>query len=314
MQVGVGLMGIRYSGDLTFGENEFSRYYPGGSIAAQFAGKGWLHPGVQVSFGSFTEQADRGNVEFPRGIEPTLFVQTSFFAADFRFQVDLLRRRRFHPFLAAGAGIFFFTPRDAEGNFLGENIFTRPDGESYNTNVFSFPLSAGVMAKLNPVLSLSADYSWRPTTSDYLDNIGSLGRQKGKDRLHGARVCIHINLIPPDRITTPQPLAQALHSAPAPTPALQAQADTAFSNGRNIGTLSKRDWIAIENRALRDRDFLYYPVRGYEKLFDLCRYFHIRPATLRQLNFMVNDELETGAMLRMPNMGIELPPEGVPSL
>ena len=45
---------------------------------------------------------------------------------------------------------------------------------AYNTTIASFPLTAGFQVRINDVISVSADYTHRFTSTDYLDNIGLL--------------------------------------------------------------------------------------------------------------------------------------------
>ncbi|MEO1450956.1 MAG: hypothetical protein AAFV07_15610, partial [Bacteroidota bacterium] len=124
LQVGLGLTGFSYAGDLTIGEEDFRRAYPGGTLSLQFLGKRPLQLQVQVGFGRVLEQQDKPNLFVPSEVNPNTFFQTSLFFTELRLRYRFFHRKRIQPFIGIGGGMLFFTPRDVEGNFLSENIFT----------------------------------------------------------------------------------------------------------------------------------------------------------------------------------------------
>ena len=194
LQIGLGMVGHSYIGDLTEKEVGLMRFYPGGNISLQFNGKKPLKFQLNAGYGQFTEQSDAGKQIEIDGVIPNNYVQTSFFYTELRLKFFFRNRKRIRPYLSAGAGMFSFQPEDELGNFLGENIFTRLPEEIYGSTVASFPLTAGVQGRLNKMLSLGLDYTWRLTTTDYLDNIGLLGSKKGNDAMHAIQASLYFTL------------------------------------------------------------------------------------------------------------------------
>ncbi|GAB4427453.1 MAG: hypothetical protein OHK0039_45790 [Bacteroidia bacterium] len=194
LQIGLGLAGYAYTGDLTYGETDFVRAYPGGNISVQFDGSKALQIQLNAGYGRFVEQLDGPAADPVDGIAPNTFVETSFFYTDLRLRLRFFRAYPLQPYLSAGMGMLFFTPRDAQGNFLGENIFTRYLDETYGTTVPVFPLTVGLRYRFNALLQLGAGYTYRVVQTDYLDNIGRLGQQPGNDALHAAEIALYIRL------------------------------------------------------------------------------------------------------------------------
>ena len=326
LQVGIGLMGASYIGDLTEESIYLRRIYPGGNIAIQFDGKAFLQPQFNVGFGKFAEQSDFLLPEATPEATPNRFVETSFFYTDLRMRGRFFRRRAIQPVLGAGVGLVFFNPKDAEGNSLGENIFPRLPDETYNTTVPSFSGSAGLVGRINDLLSISLEYTFRYTGTDYLDNIGMLGSRNGNDRLQHLTVGLFFTLRPripakedvpapedtPPVITAAEPVLPAnvdppvkkeihgLNVDPAPGP---GQPNLPRIQAQQVG----KDWLAIEQAALLQKKYVYYPVRAGDDLDFLVAYFHVRRQTIHRLNYLVSEEIEPGMILRLPDMGVAFP-------
>jgi LysM repeat protein len=199
LKVGMSMSGSMYIGDLTDDETMFHRIYPGANISLQSEGYRNLRGQLNAGFGRFSEQYDNTPPELPKGIFPVNFVETSFFYGDLRLKYRLFKRRSIQPFMSAGAGFLIFTPQDENGKFLSDAILTRPEGEFYNTAVPQLPVSFGVQARITPLMWLGAEYTYRYVPTDYLDNIGQLGRRPGNDQLHQVMVSLYFNLAEPGR-------------------------------------------------------------------------------------------------------------------
>lgn len=196
LRLGMGFSGYSYLGDLVEQAPRVVRGYPGASLSVQFDGQKRIQMQVNGGFGRFTEQNDLVRTHAVTEVIPNDFVQTSFFYTDLRLRLRFLRRSAIQPYVSAGAGLLFFNPRDAAGNFLGENIFTRKDNENYSTIVAGFPTTVGVEARMSKQLGLSLEYTYRFTSSDYLDNIGELGTKKGNDAIQSLQLSVLISLAP----------------------------------------------------------------------------------------------------------------------
>lgn len=193
------MSGSMYIGDLTDDETMFHRIYPGANISLQSEGYRNLRAQLNAGFGRFSEQYDTEPPELPKGIFPVNFVETSFFYGDLRLKYRFFKRKQIQPFISAGAGFLIFSPRDASGKFLSDAILTRPEGEFYNTAVPQLPMTAGVQARITPIMWLGAEYTYRYVPTDYLDNIGQLGRRPGNDQLHQVMVSLYINMSAPEQ-------------------------------------------------------------------------------------------------------------------
>ncbi|GAB4427460.1 MAG: hypothetical protein OHK0039_45800 [Bacteroidia bacterium] len=189
LQVGLGLTGSTYTGEFTEQGSALSRVYPGGHISLQSQDSAALKVELTGGFGRFADQYDLGK---PGGSDLT-FIETQFYYGDLRLRYRFLPRRRVQPYLAAGAGLIVFTPRDADGRRLD-----RPsDTLSYNNVIPQLPLGAGVRVRLTPIVGLGLEYTYRFVPSDYLDHIVDPAR-KGFDALHAVQLMILFTLTPPE--------------------------------------------------------------------------------------------------------------------
>ncbi len=221
LRIGLGITANAYRGDLTQEPDNLWRAEPGANFSVDIDKQKPLRTQLNFGFGWFSEQADSPLPPAPEGIVPNTFVRTSFFYTDLKLQYRFLRRLPFQPYLATGLGLFSFQPRDEQGNFLGENIFSRLPGEEYATLLASIPLSAGVEWKISPHLALGCEYTLRLTGSDYLDNIALLGERDGNDHLHNLQLKLIFHIRPEAK--TPLPMLLTEEPQPLPTPVLKPQ-------------------------------------------------------------------------------------------
>lgn len=194
LRIGMGFTGNAYRGDLTSETGSIWRAEPGANFTVDLDNDKPLRIQLNLGFAGFTEQADGPLPMAPEGVAPNQFVRTTFFYTDLRVQYRFLLNAPIQPYFSIGAGLFSFQPRDAAGNFLGENIFSRLPGEEYLTLIGSLPLSVGLEYKLNRSIGLGLEYTYRMTGSDYLDNIGQLGTASGNDQLHGLQLKLFMTL------------------------------------------------------------------------------------------------------------------------
>lgn len=194
LRLGLGLFGAALTGDINNNGEEFYRFYPGVNVSLQFANKKLISPQLMAGFGKFVAQnRDLGEVE---GISPNTFVETPFFFADVRIKARFLRQKGFQPYVSAGLGLLGYTPKDPDGNPLLDNFSTRKETETYGSVTASFPLSVGFEITMSPILTLGTEYTYRPTASDYLDNIAELGTRSGNDRINTFSLNLFITFDP----------------------------------------------------------------------------------------------------------------------
>ncbi|MCZ2355801.1 MAG: hypothetical protein LC115_03760 [Bacteroidia bacterium] len=187
LKFGLGFLGITYNGDLNANEEYWHRFYPGGNLSLQFNSVRRLSPQLNIGFSKIIAQ-DRSL--FQNGQKSNNYVETPFFWGNVLVKYRFYKTGRVRPHIAAGIGILGFNPKDIEGNNLASNQQTREPGETYSTTVLFFPLNAGVELKLNSFVAIALDYYRFNTTTDYLDNVGKLGKKRGKDILQGLQFTV----------------------------------------------------------------------------------------------------------------------------
>jgi len=129
------------------------------------------------------------------GRDINTYVETSLFYIDGGAQVNLIRKRsKFRPTLGAGLGALIFIPKDINGEALSKKKSSRAPDETYGTLALTIPTSLGMEIILNPKLRFHLTYTYRMTTTDYIDNIGELGQKSGFDQLHGFKFGVNLTL------------------------------------------------------------------------------------------------------------------------
>ncbi len=193
-RLGLGMLGWLYTGDLTVDESEYLRMYPGANVYLQFANHRPFRFRANAGFGKIVEQVDRPLVSFESERIPNTYFETNLFYIDLRLMRYFLRDKKVKPFLGFGPSLFFFNPKDQDGNFLIDNIFTRQQGEEFPTTTFVWPATLGLSLAVNDRLSVNVDYTYRLNMSDYVDNIGLLGDNPGRDQVHAFQVSMDLDI------------------------------------------------------------------------------------------------------------------------
>ncbi|MBS1755287.1 MAG: DUF6089 family protein [Ferruginibacter sp.] len=89
---------------------------------------------------------------------------------------------RFSPYLYAGIGYFSFNPQTKlNGKTVdlqplsteGQGFAEYPDRKIYKLNKFNFPFGVGVKYDLSPLIYLRAEFIYRMTNTDYLDDVST---------------------------------------------------------------------------------------------------------------------------------------------
>lgn len=194
LRLGVGMIGTAYSGDLNQENRVMTRFNPGMNISMQFANEKLISPQLNAAAGKFVAQ-NRDLLPVP-GYDVHKFVETTFFYIDLRMKVKFLKRKKVNPFTSIGLGLLNYTPKDGDGNALADNFESRDPSEAYSSMTAGFPLSLGTDFHLSHIVGLGLEYTYRPTSSDYLDNIGLLGTNDGNDKLHTFTVTFYLTFDP----------------------------------------------------------------------------------------------------------------------
>lgn len=196
LRLGVGLVGFLQQSDLTAGPDA-TPLGGGGMLLLESRGAGFIRPQLALFVGSSTAQyreLPQPNPLNANAPNPNTFVETQLAGGYLLLQGHLLRQRRIHPTLGAGVGILAFTPKDARGEELQDQLLTRTETETYGTTVLMVPLSVGVEAALVGRLHAQLRYQYWLTLTDYLDNVSELGTQQGNDALHSFQLILGIDL------------------------------------------------------------------------------------------------------------------------
>ena len=93
-----------------------------------------------------------------------------------------LRWSLMHSYVGLGLGLMNFSIEDETGRNLSEISDTRIDGEGYSTQAMYSPIQIGVNLFHSKKINILLEHSWNLTNTDYLDNIGYLGK-KGSDTI-----------------------------------------------------------------------------------------------------------------------------------
>lgn len=191
--VGIGLTGQQYLGDYT--EPGYFRAAAGINMTIEKVNRHPFDVTVKLGIGSFTEQFD--TLLTPTSVAQTNdnFIETRYYHGELNLRFRPFVYARWQPYLAAGAGLMFFSPRNAEGELLARRTRgTNP--ASFNTIIPQLPASIGCMYRINQFTQLGVQYTYRFIPTDYLDNYAVEEVETGFDALHSVAVSFHISLGP----------------------------------------------------------------------------------------------------------------------
>jgi len=179
-RIGIGYLANTYFGDLN-DQEKLHRFYPGVHISLGFETQKMFMPGFNIFVGKFLAQTR--NLPPVEGRQPNSFVKTPFVNASFSLKFRPLYKLPVSPFIGAGLGLLHFTPKNEQNQNLSSVLSTRLPGESYASNAINFPLNLGIDFKLSRNFSMGLQYFYVLTSTDYLDNIGKLGKKSGNDQM-----------------------------------------------------------------------------------------------------------------------------------
>lgn len=198
--IGVSLNALNYFGDLSpspsklstdlsftkpgFGISLFHRFGPRYTLMAQY-----MYGTIK---GSDAESAALGSPESqPRNIRNLSFsnsiheLSVLAYIDLFDNQATYISRVKWTPYLYVGGSLFYHNPQaiapktDLKGQPLpeaGQYVDLQPlktEGKSYSLIQFAIPFGAGARFRLNEVMDLWADFGFRYTFTDYLDDVSN---------------------------------------------------------------------------------------------------------------------------------------------
>lgn len=323
-QAGFSFSGISYTGDYSEGASSLSRVYPGANFSIQSSNPRPLKLQLNAGFGKFAEQYDTDSPNIPPGVEIPTFIETSFIYGDLRLRYHFFNNKNFQPYLSAGAGIMFFSPKDQDGKRLVRRTSTRLEGEDFNDIIPELPLSAGFYFHMTQQVWMDISYTYRYTPTDYLDNLGLAGENNGFDVLHSINLGLHITLGPKPEVSqavSESPVLSPMEETDSMAVKTEGEATTEVDSEENnsaekpmspalkevldTAAKDKEDWLEKAEEAIENDDFIYYRVKRGEDLEKLAKKFHITEEMIRKINFLSSPRIKAGSMLRLPNMGID---------
>lgn len=89
---------------------------------------------------------------------------------------------RFSPYVLAGVSYFSFNPQaKLNNNWVnlqplsteGQGFAEYPNRKPYKLNAIGIPVGGGVKYELSPLVNLRMEFMYRPTTTDYLDDVST---------------------------------------------------------------------------------------------------------------------------------------------
>ncbi len=187
-----------YYGDLQDKIFPSSGYHP--MIGVSY--KMFMTPHVGLRFGaSYTTISGADSLSdikanFERNLNFTARVIEAHAGIEYNFwPVDRVRSR-ISPYVFGGVGVFYSNPftngMNGEKVYLkhlsteGQGLPVYPDRKPYSNVNVSFPFGAGIKFLVNKTLVISGEMGFRPTTTDYLDdvsksyvNLDTLSKYKG---------------------------------------------------------------------------------------------------------------------------------------
>jgi hypothetical protein len=174
-----------YTGDLQDRIFPSSGFHP--LIGASY--KIFMTPRVGLRFGAtFTSISGADSLSdikanFERNLNFTSRVIEAHGGLEYNFWPIDRVRSRISPYVFAGIGVFYSNPftngMNGEKVFLkhlsteGQGLPTYPDRKPYSNVNVSFPFGAGMKFLVNKTLVISAEMGFRPTTTDYLDDVSN---------------------------------------------------------------------------------------------------------------------------------------------
>ena len=322
-----GIFGVAnsYQGDMMPTVSDaVQRVYPGIQAGVRVQGKSPLGLEVMAGSGRIGMQYADGVKHMPvEGVADVPFVDATIFHVDGRLLFSPFHRGVLRPYASAGLGTFVFNTFDKDGSALLDNIFSRPASESvFKGSVRSIPLTIGTQLQLTRGIALAISYTYRMINSDLMDNIGSIGKVAGNDKLHQMQVGIYFSpqyaRVHSSKSPTPSSFPENIPAKPTSPPIASsrpkhapAATDTATNQSLPIRNSIRKpanpplscDFATstpLAESAITKRIFRYHTVKAGEVFADIVSQYCVSPDILRGINFLNDDELFTGMILRIP--------------
>jgi hypothetical protein len=176
----IGVSGNHYRGDLQGGTTQFK---PGLHLGLKFNKASRLNGNLSLSLAQVEGQDPAFFPDTEPNIRPNRYVSTSFFAANYLLQYNLIKKERYQLYIGQGIGLFRYNPKDEQDRPLQDQRSTRLPNEEYGNISLMLPTAAGLIYFLPNQWGLGFQASLLNPLTDYLDNISELGPKKCNDNV-----------------------------------------------------------------------------------------------------------------------------------
>jgi len=187
-----------YKGDLN--EN-YSKIGGGLSIMIIPERDKLLQSTIELNFGRVSGQNSSYYSEKHPQSEPNTFFETNFASFSYNVRLYFYRKKNWKIYVGQGIGGIRFTPKNENGEKLdtiNASRYENPETgniESYNNLALILPRTLGASYKFKNDYRVSLDINQQAPRTDYIDNIGTLGVSKKKDKILLIRFSVMIPLI-----------------------------------------------------------------------------------------------------------------------
>ena len=158
-----------------------------------------IQSSLELNMGRVVGQKSGYHSEKLPQYEPNTFFQTTYASFSFNIRAYLYRKNNLKIYIGQGIGAIRYTPKDELYNSLLEQdstrIFDRGQPETYSNLSMILPRTIGLSYKLKNNYRLALDINQQAPRTDYIDNIGSLGVSKKKDKILLVRFSVMIPIL-----------------------------------------------------------------------------------------------------------------------
>ncbi len=184
-----GLSANNYRGDL---EDGLAHYSPGVHLGMKLNRARRLNGNFALGLGSLNGQDPDFNPDVTPPLQPNKVFTTTFFTLDYSLQYHLIKKERYLLYLSQGVGFFRYNPKDEQDRELLSLGSTRPVDESYGNISIQLPTAVGAAYFLPNQWGIGMQAAYLNTLTDFIDNIGSLGADKGNDNVLQFRLSVMV--------------------------------------------------------------------------------------------------------------------------
>ena len=178
-----------YTGDLDDG---LAHFKPGAHIGLKLNRGKRLNGSFALGIGMLSGQDPNFKPDVAAPLSPNKYFSTTFFTLDYSLQYHLIKKERYWLYVSQGIGLFRYNPMDDQDRSLLDLGNTRPADETYGNISLQLPTSLGAAYFLPNQWGLGLQASYLNPLTDFIDNIGSLGTNKGNDNVLQFRLMVMV--------------------------------------------------------------------------------------------------------------------------